>query len=90
MPMNQNQTTIATRLIQSAAHITAVTKCNDPLGSLDKISDAQFEKISGVPKTTWKKIVENSGTKWIEAFKGQYTRSKSVEDRRLNKMFGLL
>lgn len=85
-----NQTTIATRLIKSAAHITAVTKCNDPLGSLDKISDAQFERISGVPKTTWKKIVENSGTKWIEAFKGNYTRAKTADDRRIVKMYGLL
>ena len=87
---NQNQTTIATRLCQSASHICAVTKCNDPFGSLERISDRQFEKIAGVPKTTWKQIVHDAGPKWIEAFKGNYTRAKTAEDRRVVKMFGLL
>ncbi len=85
-----NQTQIATRLIQSASHITAVTKCNDPLGSLDKISDIQFERIAGVDKLTFKQMINDAGPKWVAAFKGQYTRSKTAEDRRLNKMFGLL
>ena len=86
---NQNQTTIATRLIQSAAHITAVTKCNDPFGSLEKISDAQFERIAGIDKLTWKHIVENSGKDWVKAFKFQYSRAKTKDDRHINHMYGL-
>ena len=84
-----NQTLIAARLIQSAAHITAVTKCNDPLGSLDRISDRQFEKIAGVPKHTWKQICADSGDKWMTVFIGQYRRAKTSEDRRLCTMYGL-
>ena len=84
-----NQTQIATRLVASASHICAVTKCNDPLGSLDKISDAQFERIAGVDKLTWKRIVEDSGKDWIRAFKFQYTRSKTKDDRLINNIYGL-
>ena len=85
--MNQNQTIIAARLIQSAAHITAVTRDNS-ITSLDKISDRQFLKISGVSKLDWAQIVENSGRKWVKAFTGEFMRAKKKEDSRIQLLFG--
>ena len=84
-----NQTQIATALCRSASHITAVTKDNTVFGSLEKISDHQFEKISGVNKITFKRIIESSGKDWIKAFKENYLRSKKEEDRRISLMYGL-
>ena len=84
-----NQTQIASNLIRSASHICAVTKCNDPFGSLERISDRQFEKIAGVNKITFKRIIESSGKDWIKAFKENYLRSKKEEDRRISLMYGL-
>ena len=84
-----NQTDIATRLVRSAAHITAVTRDNSCFGSLEKISDRQFEKISGVTKLTWKQICTDSGGAWIKAFEGQYIRAKRKEDMRINNMYSM-
>jgi hypothetical protein len=84
-----NQTIIAARLIQSSAHITAVTKDNSCFGSLEKISDRQFEKISGVTKLTWKQICTDSGSAWIRAFEGQYIRAKKKEDMRICRIYSM-
>ena len=84
-----NATLIATRLIQAAAHITAVTRDNSCFGSLEKISDRQFEKISGVDKLTWKQICEDSGEKWLTTFAGTYVREKRKQDMRINAMYSM-
>ena len=84
-----NQTNIAARLVRSSAHITAVTRDNSCFGSLEKISDRQFEKISGVDKLTWKQICEDSGGAWVRAFEGQYMREKKKEDMRLCRIYSM-